>query len=90
MGYSEEINCQSLLYPTETDARKVLIFTVEKLPREADIGDQIQSLQSKMAQEASRFDEDENAKTAFGNGGVEVDGIRLPDAVDINQLPKGI
>lgn len=95
MGYTGEIECQSLLYPTEADTRKVLIFVVEKLPREADIGDQIDSLQLQMAKRSSiggnnDADGDENASSenAFGNG-IEVDGIRLPTAVDINQLPKG-
>lgn len=97
MGYIGEIECQSLLYPTEADTRKVLIFVVEKLPREADIGDQIDSLQLQIAKRASIGGDGDNdadgyenasSENAFGNG-IEVDGIRLPTAVDINQLPKG-
>lgn len=101
MGYTDEIECQTMLYPTEADTRKVLIFAVEKLPREADIGDQIDSLQLKIAEKSKKKhgggsmeadgDDDNNkesSETALGNG-IEVDGIRLPTAVDINQLPKG-
>ncbi|ODM96473.1 Coiled-coil domain-containing protein 22 [Orchesella cincta] len=89
LGYTEEIECQSLLYPTESDARKVLIFAVEKLPRESEVANQIETLQ-RIAQETKNKEENEidtEDALALGNG-IEVDGIRLPSAVDINKLPK--
>lgn len=36
LGYSREIGCQTFLYPTEAEARRLCMFLVEKLPREDD------------------------------------------------------
>ncbi|CAL8128563.1 unnamed protein product [Orchesella dallaii] len=89
LGYTEEIECQSLLYPTESDARKVLIFVVEKLPRESDVASQIETLHRIARETTSKEVKVNDTENAFGKGsGIEVDGIRLPNAVDINKLPK--
>lgn len=87
LGYKGEIGCQSFLYPTEEETRKIFIFMVEQLPKdvESDAGQKIESLLSKIAQE-----NEANDTNAFSNAnGIEVGGIRLPSAVDINSLPKG-
>jgi hypothetical protein len=61
---------------------------VEKLPRDSEIGDQIDNMLSKIAQDkAANECEEENEK--YTNG-TEVDGIRLPDAVNVDSLPKGL
>jgi hypothetical protein len=86
LGYKEEIGCQSFLYPTEAETRKLLIFMMEKLPKDVDVGDKLETLLSKVAQE----NEESRANNLFSNAnGIEVGGIRLPSAVDINSLPKG-
>jgi len=86
LGFKEEIGCQSFLYPNESEVRKLLIFMIEKLPRDSDIGDQIETLLSKIAEEkkVTEFESKE-----FGQG-IEVDGIQLPAAVDVDSLPKGL
>lgn len=59
---------------------------VEKLPRDSDVGDQIENLLSKIAQKKAANElEDEGG----GYNGIEVDGIKLPFAVDVDSLPKG-
>ncbi|CAG7835882.1 unnamed protein product [Allacma fusca] len=84
LGYKEEIGCQSFLYPSEGDTRKLLIFMVEKLPRDIDseVGDKIEVLLSKIAKEAESKEEDD-----FSSG-IEVGGIRLPAAINVDALPK--
>lgn len=74
------------MYPTESETRKILIFLVEKLPRDidSDVGDKIEVLLAKMAQE----EEDEREFGDVG-GGIVMDGIRLPAAVNVDSLPKG-
>lgn len=68
------------------ETRKILIFLVEKLPRDGLVGDQIDTLLSKIAK--TEADEDTSSSMGFANG-VEVDGIRLPAAVNVDSLPKG-
>lgn len=89
MGYKDEIGCQSFLYPTEEETRKLLIFMMEKLPKDIDVNvDKIETLLSRFAQDDN--DNQSNANNIFSNtNGIEVAGIRLPSAVDINNLPKG-
>lgn len=38
LGYRGEIGYQTFLYSNETDIRKVLMFLVEKLPKESEEG----------------------------------------------------
>ncbi|XP_076042993.1 coiled-coil domain-containing protein 22 homolog [Oratosquilla oratoria] len=35
LGYSSDLGYQSLLYPTESDLRKIFMFLIEKLPKES-------------------------------------------------------
>jgi hypothetical protein len=62
---------------------------VEKLPRDSDIGDQIETLLSKVAQEREDEELREAAFNDANGSGMEVDGIKLPMAVDVDSLPKG-
>lgn len=34
MGYPGDVGYQSLLYPNETDLRKIFMFLLEKLPKD--------------------------------------------------------
>ncbi|OXA51730.1 coiled-coil domain-containing protein 22 [Folsomia candida] len=88
IGYSEEIGCQSFLYPTEEETRKILIFMVEKLPRDSEVGDQIETLLSKIAVEKASNQFTDGSGDGYTNGGLQVDGIKLPIAVDVDSLPK--
>jgi len=86
LGYKDEIGCQSFLYPNETETRKLLVFVVENLPRENDIGDKIDVMLSKLAENTKTESPEEDS---FSNV-IEIEGIRFPNAVDINALPKGL